>query len=119
MQLDIHDPASEALIQKRLASGAYASPEEVVRRALEVLEAEETWTDEERQVLDTKIASSLEQLDRGEGMPAEEVRTRLEKQHAALQAKNLVELFADSPFKGLNIEFDKDRHLDYGREISL
>ncbi len=31
------------------------------------------------------------------------------------QAKNLVELFANSPFKGLNIEFERDR--DCGREI--
>ncbi len=32
-------------------------------------------------------------------------------------AKNLVELFENSPFKGLNIEFERDR--DYGREIDL
>ncbi len=83
MQLDIHDPASEALIQKRLASGAYSSPEEVVRRALEVLDAEETWTDEERLALDTKITRALEQLDRGEGIPGEEARGQLQKRKAA------------------------------------
>ncbi len=35
----------------------------------------------------------------------------------ASDAKNLVELFANSPFKGLNIEFERDK--DYGREIEL
>jgi uncharacterized protein (DUF1778 family) len=37
----------------------------------------------------------------------------------ASQAKNLVELFENSPFKGLNIEFERDRKQDYGREIEL
>ena len=36
---------------------------------------------------------------------------------SAPEAKNLVELFANSPFKGLNMEFERDR--DYGREIDL
>ena len=33
------------------------------------------------------------------------------------EARNLVELFANSPFKGMNMEFERDR--DYGREIDL
>jgi hypothetical protein len=33
------------------------------------------------------------------------------------EAKNLVELFAASPFKGLSMEFERDK--DYGREIDL
>lgn len=32
-------------------------------------------------------------------------------------ARNLVELFANSPFKGLDIEFERDK--DYGREVEL
>ena len=36
---------------------------------------------------------------------------------AEAEPKNLVELFANSPFKGLNMEFERDR--DYGREIAL
>jgi len=32
-------------------------------------------------------------------------------------ANNLVELFANSPFKGLSIQFERDR--DYGRDIEL
>ena len=74
MNIEIHDPASEALVQKHLASGAYATAEEVVRRALEVLDAEETWGDEERHALNLKIGRSLEQFDRGEGNSGDEVR---------------------------------------------
>lgn len=33
------------------------------------------------------------------------------------EPKNLVELFANSPFKGLDTEFERDK--DYGREIEL
>ena len=83
MQIELHDPTSEALIEKRLASGAYSSAEEVVRRALELLDAEESWTDEERDALYAKITRGLEQLDRGEGIPGEEARRRLQKQKAA------------------------------------
>jgi antitoxin ParD1/3/4 len=83
MQIELHDPTSEALIQKRMASGAYSSAEEVVRRALELLDAEESWTDEERDALYAKITRGLEQLDRGEGIPGEEARQRLQKQKAA------------------------------------
>lgn len=36
---------------------------------------------------------------------------------APSDAKNLVELFENSPFKGLNMEFERDR--DYGRETDL
>lgn len=32
-------------------------------------------------------------------------------------ARNLVELFADSPFAGLNMDFERDK--DTGREIQL
>jgi len=33
------------------------------------------------------------------------------------EARNLVELFANSPFRGLNMDFERDK--DYGREIEL
>lgn len=50
MQLNI-PPDLEALINKRLSSGGYASVEDVLRRALEAQDAEESWTDEERRAL--------------------------------------------------------------------
>ena len=36
---------------------------------------------------------------------------------SASEARNLVELFENSPFKGLSIDFHRDQ--DYGREIDL
>ena len=78
MQLNI-PPDLEALVQKRLATGAFASAEEVLRRALEVFDAEETWSDEERQALDAKIGRALEQFERGEGIPGDAARARLQQ----------------------------------------
>lgn len=51
---------------------------------------------------------------------AQEILTREakpQKPRADSEAKNLVELFEGSPFKGLNMEFERDK--DYGREIEL
>ena len=54
-------PDLEALVQRRLATGAFANAEDVIRRALETLDAEESWTEDERRALDEKIGRALEQ----------------------------------------------------------
>jgi putative addiction module CopG family antidote len=77
----------EALVQKRLASGAYRNAEEVVRRALQVLEDEETWTADERWALDEKIDRALEQVARGEVYGPDEARRKL----AAMRERHLAE----------------------------
>jgi Arc/MetJ-type ribon-helix-helix transcriptional regulator len=56
----------EALIKKRLSSGGYASAEDVLRRALEAQDAEESWTDEERRALSAHIEEGYLQAERGE-----------------------------------------------------
>ena len=82
--MDLHLPNDlEAIVQKYLASGAYANPEDVVRRALEILDAEENWSDEERRALDEKIDRAICQMARGEGVPGDEARARLQERKAA------------------------------------
>jgi Arc/MetJ-type ribon-helix-helix transcriptional regulator len=76
MQLTIPSDL-EALIQKRLASGAFASAEEVLRRALEAQDDEENWTEEERQPLDEKIDRALEQFATGPVYGPDEARRKL------------------------------------------
>jgi Arc/MetJ-type ribon-helix-helix transcriptional regulator len=65
MQLNV-PPDLEALIKKRLSSGAYTSAEDVLRRALEAQDAEESWTDEERSALSAHIEEGYLQAERGE-----------------------------------------------------
>jgi len=87
MQLTI--PADlEALVQKRLASGAFTNAEDVLRRALEVLEEEESWSAEERQALDEKIDRALAQVKAGKTYGLDEARQRL----AAMRDAHLANL---------------------------
>ena len=82
MQIDL-PPDLEAIVQKRMASGAYTSVEEVFRRALEAQEADDAWTAEERQALDVKIDRALEQVAAGKLCGPEEARRRLAAMRAA------------------------------------
>jgi Arc/MetJ-type ribon-helix-helix transcriptional regulator len=65
MQLDV-PPDLETLINKRPSSGAYTSAEDVLRRALEAQDAEESWTEEERLALSSHIEEGHLQAERGE-----------------------------------------------------
>lgn len=42
---------------------------------------------------------------------------KAEEPSSSTEAQNLVELFENSPFKGLGMKFERDK--DYGREIEL
>lgn len=87
MQLNV-PPDVEALVQKRLATGAFADAEDVIRRALETLDAEESWSSEERRALDEKIDRALEQVAAGKHCGPEEARRKL----AAMRDAHLANL---------------------------
>ena len=65
MQLNVPRDLEE-LINKRLASGGYANIEDVLRRALEAQDAEESWTEDERQAFAAHIEEGYLQAERGE-----------------------------------------------------
>ena len=70
-------PDVQDLIEKRLSTGSYANTEDVLRRALETLDAEESWTEEERHALDEKIERALEQVASGKVYGPDEARRKL------------------------------------------
>lgn len=70
-------PDLETLVNKRLSSGAYASPEDVLRRALEAQDAEESWTDEERRALSAHIEEGYRQAERGELIDGAHARSQI------------------------------------------
>jgi Arc/MetJ-type ribon-helix-helix transcriptional regulator len=78
MQLTV-PPDLETLINKRLFSGGYTDAEDVLRRALEAQDAEESWTDEERRALSAHIEEGYLQAERGElidgGQARHEIQT--------------------------------------------
>jgi putative addiction module CopG family antidote len=65
LQLNL-PPDLETLINKRLSSGAYSNAEEVLRRALEAQDAEESWTEEELRALSAHIEEGFHQAEHGE-----------------------------------------------------
>ena len=81
------EPEDEKLIQKRLQTGVFGSPREVIHRALESLDAEESWLQENRGAINGKIARGVAQFERGEGLTPEESLVQLEAKRAAWRAE--------------------------------
>jgi Arc/MetJ-type ribon-helix-helix transcriptional regulator len=77
MQLNV-PPDLEALVKKRLATGAFANAEEVIRHALEAQDAEESWTEEERRVLSAHIEEGFLQAERGELIDSDQARREIQ-----------------------------------------
>lgn len=83
MNIEITRPEIEALIRKRLHSGAFESVEDVLFDALEIQGEREAWLQENKDAINAKLARGLAQLDRGEGIPGEQLRARLADDKAA------------------------------------
>jgi Arc/MetJ-type ribon-helix-helix transcriptional regulator len=73
MQVNV-PPDHETLINKRLSSGGYESVEDLLRRALQAQDAEESWTDEERRSLSAHIEEGYQQAQRGELIDSAQAR---------------------------------------------
>ena len=67
------DPATEQRIQRELDRGHYGSPAEVIGQALDLLEAEQEWLEISKSALNTRLEQSMAQIDRGEGIPGEQL----------------------------------------------
>jgi antitoxin ParD1/3/4 len=83
MTIEITRPEIEELIRQRLHSGAFDSVEDVLFDALEVQKEREAWLQENKDAIHAKIERGLAQLERGEGIPGDQVRARLEAERAA------------------------------------
>jgi Arc/MetJ-type ribon-helix-helix transcriptional regulator len=68
------DPQTEQRIQHKLAAGGYSEPAQLINRALDLLESEEAWSDDEKADLDQRLSESMGQIQRGEGIPGDQVR---------------------------------------------
>ena len=79
MNIEIRDAALAARIEKQLKTSGSASFEEVLRRLLETQEEQDRWLLENREVLNAKIRRGIEQLERGEGIPEDQLDAHLAK----------------------------------------
>ena len=84
MNIEIRDSSLEARLQKHLEATGAGSVEELLSRLLETQEEQDRWLLENRESIDAKIRRGTAQLDRGEGIPEDQLDTRLR----ALKAKS-------------------------------
>ncbi len=83
MNIEIRDAALEARIKKQLQATGSSSVEEVLLRLLETQEEQDRWLSVNRETINAKIRRGIEQLDRGKGIPEDQLDARL----ADLKAK--------------------------------
>ena len=72
-------PEQEHRIAQALRTGAYRSPDDVIDRALEVLQQHDEWLMENRHQTDAKIRAGIEELEDGEGILEDELDAYLER----------------------------------------
>ncbi len=77
MNIEIHDAALEARIQKLLQATGSGSVEEVLLRLVESQEEQDRWLLENRDTVNAKIKTGIDQLDRGEGIPEDQLDAHL------------------------------------------
>ena len=79
MNIEIHDAALEARLQKQLQATGSASVEEVLLCLLETQEEQDRWLLENRETINAKIRRGIDQLDRDEGIPEDQLDAQLTK----------------------------------------
>ena len=79
MSIEIHDTALEDRIKKQIQATGATSVEEALLRLLETQEEQDRWLLENKKAINAKIRRGLDQLDRGEGIPEDQLETYLSK----------------------------------------
>jgi post-segregation antitoxin (ccd killing protein) len=82
MNIEIRDSVLQARIQKQLELSGSRSVEELLARLLETQEEQDRWLHENRDAIDGKIRRGIAQLDRGEGIPEDQLDARLKANKA-------------------------------------
>ena len=73
MAIEIRDAALEARIQKYLEASGSSSVEEMLLRLLDTQEQQDKWLLENREFIRGKIERGVTQLERGEGIPEDQL----------------------------------------------
>jgi hypothetical protein len=79
MMIQIRDAELEERLQKQIEATGPNTLEERLLRLLESQEEEDRWLLENREGIKTKIQRGIDQLDRGEGIPEDQLKAYLLK----------------------------------------
>jgi hypothetical protein len=79
VNIEIRDAALEARIRKQLQATGSGSVQEVLQHLLETQEEQDRWLLDNRDTINAKIQRGIEQLDRGEGIPEDQLDAYLAK----------------------------------------
>lgn len=79
MTIEIRDASLETRIRKQLQTTGSSSVEEVLLRLLDTQEEQDRWLLENREEINAMIRRGIAQLDRGEGIPEDQVDAYLAK----------------------------------------
>jgi len=79
MNIEIHDMALEARIRKQIQATGASSAEEASLRLLDTQEEQDRWLLENKKAIKAKIRRGIDQLDRGEGIPEDQLDAYLAK----------------------------------------
>jgi hypothetical protein len=77
VNIEIRDADLQARIQKQLQATGSASVEEVLLRLLETQEEQDRWLLDNKEAINVKIRRGIDQLDRGEGIPEDQLNAYL------------------------------------------
>jgi Arc/MetJ-type ribon-helix-helix transcriptional regulator len=78
--MTIHlNPEQEHRVAEALRTGAYHSAGDVIDRALEVLHEHDEWLAAHREAINAKIHQGIKELERGEGVPEDQLEAYLER----------------------------------------
>ncbi len=84
------DPATEQRIQRELLRGPYREPDELINRALDLLDlldSQEDWLLRNKDAINERLEESFAQSERGEVYTPEQVRGFLDEDRKARQGK--------------------------------
>jgi len=79
MNIEIHDTALEARIQKQMQATGATNPQEALLHLLETQEEQDRWLLENKVAINDRIRRGIEQLDQGEGIPEDQLDAYLAK----------------------------------------
>ena len=77
MTIEIQDAALEAKLRRQLEATGAGSVEETLRHLLETQEEQDRWLLDSRDAIDAQIRQGCEELDRGEGIPEDQLNAYL------------------------------------------